>query len=82
MRIVTASLRSFFDTEIPDLLNGRLGGTKLCADHGIEIRCIQPGKPNQNVFQEESNVVTASEAREPDVNRDCSNRLLGGIEVR
>ena len=29
-----------------------------------------------------ANVVTASEAREPDVYRDCSNRLLGGAPGR
>ena len=29
-----------------------------------------------------ANVVTASEAREPDVYRDSSNRLLGGCRVQ
>ena len=36
--------------------------------------------PNVSRFCCASKMVTASEAREPDAHRDCSNRLLGGSE--
>ena len=58
---------------VPETLRGRKC-TGSIAVHTLRSRRTDPR------FCCAANVVTASEAREPDVYRDCSNRLLDGLD--